>query len=134
AQVEGSDTAAGVVRESRGTRNNLRQGVDYLLDVDGARQLELFVLNDSQRARRGQVTPLNARPGNDNHVAFSSGLRISGSGNGRFGLVILLRICRRSDQGRRHDRSSQKRSFVETVTHSIPPLMSTYSRALCYWS
>jgi hypothetical protein len=46
AKVQGGDAAARIVREGRRTRNDLRQGVDHLLDVDGAGERELFVLHD----------------------------------------------------------------------------------------
>ena len=78
AQVERGDAAARIVRESGGAGNDLRQRVDHLLDVDRAGQAELLVLDDRQRAGRGEVAPRDARTGDDDRFAGGGILGVVG--------------------------------------------------------
>ena len=108
-KVQGSRSVTWIVREGCRSWNNLRQLVDDVFNVDGARQLEFFVLNNCDRRSRFNVTTSNARAGYDDRRSF---FNLRGRLRCRFILLIVnLSICWRSNHGTRHDGAGQQRSF-----------------------
>src|SRR5690606_34931317 len=73
AQVEGGDAAARVVGEGRRAGNDLRQRVDDVFDGGRTGQREFLVLDDRQRAGRGEVAAQDARAGDDDGFALFDG-------------------------------------------------------------
>ena len=110
AQVESGSAVTRVVREGGGARNDLRQRVQHVFNVDRTRELEFLGGDNRDRSGGFDVALLNARTGDDDEAFVLSG------GVGGFG---VLRIGGSSEHGTGHERAREERSLVET-SHFSP--------------
>ena len=118
AKVQGSRTITRIVRERRCTRNDLRQRIDYVFDVDRTGEGEFLILNNGDGRSRFDVAACDARTGYDDRCA---GFRRLGRLGARFvDLVVGLRESRSSGKRPNHHRARQKHLFGETIRHSSP--------------
>ncbi len=130
AQVKGGDAAARVVRKGCGARNDLRQSVEHLLDVDCSRKLEFLVLDNRDRRGSLKVTAHDTRTGDDDGFARARtflGYTLSGIGDlnrlllvGRIRAGGVLRIGRCRNRQSCDHRARQKRVSETDLRHPSP--------------
>ena len=123
AKVERRGAVAGVVREGGGAGNDLRQGIDDVLDVDRTRKLELFIADDGNGSGGFDIATRNARAGHDDRRTDDIGLSLERGLLVR-GIVGVagcgLRVQRRGEHGTSHDRAREQRSLREAIRHCYP--------------